>query len=824
MTKDGFMNANEDDEIIKDFLIECNEHLDLLDTGFVAIEQDYSDYKTLSAIFRSIHTIKGGAGMLGFHKLEKLSHAAENLLSSLRDGKLMMNTNMTTALLQTVDAIRHMLECIVQTSEDGEEAFLELIEILHQLLTHPNEAIASPPEKGRSKSKAKPKTELKKSTNEQSGKNNEHQDGLPDEITGEVIFEENIEMERLMPQIGVEEMSSSENEMSNTQDLVKNTLSLDEKNVLQVVEEMSSSENEAPNAQIASENSPALELKNHQPTEASIRINIDLLDKLMNLVGELVLSRNQVLQCISTQSDSNFIAVSQRLNLITSELQEGVMKTRMQPIGNVWSKFTRVVRDLSLSLNKKVNLEMYGKETELDKTLIEAIKDPLIHIIRNSLDHGIEMPAERLAAGKPEEGTLTLKAYHESGHVHIEVTDDGHGISPDKVKNKALSKGLISAEQAARMSERDALNLIFLPGLSTAEQITNVSGRGVGMDVVKTNIERINGTIDLQSVLNHSTSLKIKIPLTLAIIPALIITCCTNRYAIPQVNLLELVRLEANEVNQNIQFIMDTPIYKLRGKLLPLVYLSKEFNLAVEGDQGVPDDSVNIVVLQAGEIQFGLVVDYINDTQEIVVKPLNKLLKNLSIYSGATIMGDGNVSLILDPMGLARKAGVLAAQAQAEKVKEINHVNIDMDKRQTLLLLRSGESSLMAVPLNKVDRIEEFPVLNIETAGHQEVVQYRNSIMPLVWLTQSINAQSMDTLNTKDKVQVIVYSQDEKNVGIVVDHVYDIVEGVFTLHEKFSQVGVIGTAIIEDKVTEVIDIENIIQTVLPHYFDKPAVI
>ncbi|MDR3442999.1 MAG: chemotaxis protein CheW [Legionella sp.] len=777
------MNANEDDEIIKDFLIECNEHLDLLDTGFVAIEQDYSDYKTLSAIFRSIHTIKGGAGMLGFHKLEKLSHAAENLLSSLRDGKLMMNTHMTTVLLQTVDAIRYMLECIAQTSEDGEEEFLELIEILHQLLTNPNEAIVSP-----SKSKTESKTEAKKSTNEKYGENNEPQYA---ELTEEVLFEEHIEMERLIPPISVE---------------------------------MNSAENEAPNVQVASEHSLALESRNLQSTEASIRINIDLLDKLMNLVGELVLSRNQVLQCISTQSDSNFIAVSQRLNLITSELQEGVMKTRMQPIGNVWSKFTRVVRDLSISLNKKVNLEMYGKETELDKTLIEAIKDPLIHIIRNSLDHGIEMPADRLAAGKSEEGTLTLKAYHESGHVHIEVTDDGHGIAPDKVKNKALSKGLISAEQAARMSEHDALNLIFLPGLSTAETITNVSGRGVGMDVVKTNIERINGTIDLQSVIGHSTSLKIKIPLTLAIIPALIITCCTYRYAIPQVSLLELVRLEANEVNQNIQFIMDTPIYKLRGKLLPLVYLSKEFNLTVEGNQEVQDDSVNIVVLQAGEMQFGLVVDCINDTQEIVVKPLNKLLKNLSIYSGATIMGDGNVSLILDPMGLARKAGLLAAQAQADKLKEINSANTNMDKRQTLLLLRSGESSLMAVPLSKVERIEEFLVVNIETAGHQEVVQYRNSIMPLVWLNRSINTQSMDTLNIKDKVQVIVYSQDDKNVGIVVDHVYDIVEGVFTLHEKFSQVGVIGTAIIEDKVTEVIDIENIIHTVLPHYFDKHAVI
>ena len=633
-----------------------------------------------------------------------------------------------------------------------------------------------------------------------------HHESPPSNIIEEVIFEETIQFEKVNPQKMPQEVSISQ-EVSNT-----------------VVEEQSHDENDGLSASAIAEGPLSSESKGMQPTEASIRINIDLLDKLMNLVGELVLSRNQVLQCISTQSDSNFIAVSQRLNLITSELQEGVMKTRMQPIGNVWSKFTRIVRDLSISLKKKVNLEMHGKETELDKTLIEAIKDPLIHIIRNSLDHGIETPAERHAAGKPEEGTLSLKAYHESGHVHIEVMDDGHGISPDKVKNKALSKGLINTEQAARMSERDALNLIFLPGLSTAEQITNVSGRGVGMDVVKTNIERINGTIELQSVVGRSTTLKIKIPLTLAIIPALIITSGQNRYAIPQVNLLELVRLEADEINQNIQFVMDTPIYKLRGKLLPLVYLSKEFKVINEEEHAVESDSVNIVVLQAGEMQFGLVVDYINDTQEIVVKPLNKLLKNLSIYSGATIMGDGNVSLILDPMGVARKAGLLTTQAQNDKLKEMNTANKEMGTRQTLLLLRAGETNLMAVPLNKVDRIEEFSVASIETAGQQEVVQYRNSIMPLVWLANFINVRKVDTSHINDKVQVVVYSRDNKNVGIIVDHVYDIVEGTFKLHEKFSEVGVIGTAIIDDKVTEILDIENIIQTVLSHYFDEQAAI
>lgn len=560
------------------------------------------------------------------------------------------------------------------------------------------------------------------------------------------------------------------------------------------------------------------EIKSGVVAEQSIRINVELLDKLMNLVGELVLSRNQILQFISTMSDANFITVSQRLNLITSELQEGVMKTRMQPIGNVWSKFTRVVRDLSASCNKRVNLEMFGKETELDKTLIEAIKDPLTHIVRNSVDHGIEAPEIRRAAGKPEEGTLTLKAYHEGGHVNIEVHDDGGGISAEKVKAKALQKGLISADQASRMSEREALNLIFLPGLSTAERVTNVSGRGVGMDVVRTNIERINGTIDIQSKPGVFTTLKIKIPLTLAIIPALIVTCLGNRYAIPQVSLLELVHLEPEDVKTHIQFIKDTPLYRLRGKLLPLVYLVKELELIEEFDTKDNTTSINIVVLQAGEIQFGLVVDHINDTQEIVVKPLSKLLKNQFAFSGATIMGDGKISLILDVTGFARKAGLLTSNGQASKLKQMNQMHDEQNQKQTLLLLRAGVDKLMAVPMNKVERIEEFMISSIEAVGNQEVVQYRNSLMPLLRLGEFINNTKYVTEN-KDRVQVIVHSYGKGNFGLIVDHVYDIVEGSYTVHDHIKRKGILGTSVIEEKATEILDVDSIISSVLPHYFE-----
>jgi two-component system chemotaxis sensor kinase CheA len=735
----------DDDEIIQEFLVECNEHLDILDNGLVAIEQDPKDADTLSTIFRSIHTIKGGAGMLGYEKLEKLTHSAESLLSQLRDGKLNLNSQTITCVLKTSDAVRTMLQLISENNNDGSDDHQALIAELNMLQN------ASPGSDNRKKIK-KPKAAA------------QQQESKSDIECNDILFDEEIS--------GI---TLNESKKSN-EDQKQNSLA-----------------------------------------DASVRINVDLLDKLMNLVGELVLSRNQILQFNSTQSDSNFIAVSQRLNLITSELQEGVMKTRMQPIGNVWDKFNRVARDLATNCKKRVNLELFGSETELDKTLIEAIKDPLTHIVRNSIDHGIERPEVRRAQGKPEIGTLSLKAFHEGGHINIEIYDDGAGISVERIKAKAVEKGFISIEQALRLSERDAFNLIYIPGLSTAEQVTSISGRGVGMDVVRTNIERINGSIDIVSKPGEFTTIKIKIPLTLAIIPALIVTCNQHRYAIPQVSLLELVNLEDEDLHNNIKYIKDTPLYSLRGKLLPLIYLSKILNYpecpSVKSNHGI-----NIVILQAGETQFGLVVDQINDTQEIVVKPLSKLLKNQQAFSGATIMGDGKISLILDVSGIAKFTGLLSnSQPDSNPNQELQDEDSAIEK-QTLLLLSCNADKVMAVPLNKVDRIEEFPADSIEEAGVLEVVQYRDSIMPLLSLSKYINNYSAPA-KSKDKIQVIVHSEGTKNIGLVVDYVCDIVEGSYTLHESIKRKGILGTSIIEDKVTEIIDIDSILREALPqiHY-------
>jgi two-component system chemotaxis sensor kinase CheA len=471
--------------------------------------------------------------------------------------------------------------------------------------------------------------------------------------------------------------------------------------------------------------------------DANIRVGVVLLDKLMDLVGELVLTRNQILQFNTEREDATLNATAQRLNLITTELQEGVMKTRMQPIGVVWNNLPRVVRDMAVALGKQVRLEMVGAETELDRTIIEAIKDPLVHLVRNSCDHGIEPPEARVRAGKPPQGTLTLRAYHEGGHVTIEIIDDGAGVNVDRVKAKAIQKGLLGPEQVARMSDREALNLLFAPGFSTAEVVTNVSGRGVGMDVVKSNIERIGGVVDLTSRWGEGTTLKLKIPLTLAIIPGLVVTVGNSRssaregpghgerFVIPQVSLLELIRLEGEAGQKQIERIHGTRVYRRRGILLPIAYLNEVLGIESDTTTGV----VNIVVLQAEDHQFGLVVDGINDTQDIVVKPLGKQLKGLNCYAGATIMGDGHVVLILDVLGIGQRSGVLVESREQTRGAKEQKTQSGLEQ-QRLLLFRAGSFERLAVPLSLVARLEEFPRSSIEHAGGCQVVQYRNRILP----------------------------------------------------------------------------------------------
>lgn len=816
------------DDILKEFLTESLEGLDLLDTKFVMLEQNPDDRDTLASIFRTIHTIKGTCGFLGFGHLEKLTHAGENLLSLLRDGKLKFNREIASALLNMLDAVRTMLGEVEHTGGDGEEGYLSLIETLNRLKeggTAP--PVAAPPA-------PIPDTEPPPSDSESSHATAEiFLDAAHPKSTGPLPSLPPIPL----PPKGGNTIRVDSKPSPAPKPLPDNLVFFSEP-APSVGPVNSAPPPEPPPpepptqpaiAPVAPEPAPPERAKGAPsvsgggapPTiaESSIRVDVPLLDKLMNLVGELVLARNQILEYSVLQENSPLLAASQRLNLITSELQEGIMRTRMQPINNIWAKFPRVVRDLSVSCGKQVRVNMEGKETELDKSLIEAMKDPLTHLIRNAIDHGVELPAVRRAAGKSEEGCLLMRAYHESGQVHIEIGDDGAGINPVKLRNKALEKGLITQERATAMSDQDIRRLIFLPGFSTAEKITNISGRGVGMDVVKTNIEKIGGVIDLESELGHGTTFKIRIPLTLAIVPALIITSGKQRFAIPQVNLLELIRINEEQRDTAIEYVHSNPVYRLRGKLLPIVHLNRELELASGSTSGV----INIVVLQAGQHQFGLVVDQINDTQEIVVKPLDKVLQDIPVFAGATIMGDGRVALILDVLGIAQQARILSDSHDQNISAHLREAREREAERQTLLVVRSPGNGRLAIPLAPVSRLEEIELDQVEGAGDVDVVQYRGQILPLIRLGDILSERRTFDRSTPFEeggattslLQVIVFGDGPRRVGLIVDEILDIIQDVFEVKGRSTRTGVSSTLVIQGRVTELFDVQSFLQRVAP---------
>jgi two-component system, chemotaxis family, sensor kinase CheA len=766
------------DAIVKDFIVESYENLDRLDRELVGLEKNPGDRDALSSVFRTIHTIKGTCGFLGFGKLEAVAHVGENLLSRLRDRQIILTPEITTALLSMVDAVRQMLAQIEANGQEGERDDSPLIATL-TALQQPSVPVQPMP----APLAAKSILETPSVRNNIGDILMERAGVAPEEIERAAQRQKDGDP-RHMGEILVE------------QGVAKPADVVDALRVQQSSRAQTSA------------------------SESTIRVDVGLLDKVMNLVGELVLARNQVIQFGNRMKDATFVAASQRLNLITTELQEGIMKTRMQPIGNIWNQFPRTVRDVALSCKKEVSIEMEGKGTELDKTIIEAIKDPLTHLVRNSVDHGIELPEVRVKNGKDRTGRVILRAYHEGGQVIIEISDDGAGLNSERIRKKAIERGLISAERATRMSERDVLNLIFLSGFSTAEKITNVSGRGVGMDVVKTNVEKIGGTVDIQSGLGRGTTVRVKIPLTLAIIPALVVICGGGRYAIPQISLLELVRLEPNQSEKGIEMVQGAPVYRLRGRLLPLVYLDRELQLVTASPNPPVDDAINIVVLQADGRQFGLVVDQVKDTEEIVVKPLGKQLKTVKTFVGATIMGDGKVALILDVLGLAQRAGVVSAardRALTEKTGELaeNTKSLAAEK-QTFLLFAGPCDSRMAIPLNKLSRLEEFPVSRIETSGNQWVTQYRGQILPLIRLSLVMEERRNAALaaqpppKTGLTVQVLVLNHEGHLFGLVVERILDIVEDPASVKSVATRALVLYSAVIADRVTELLDIPAIL--------------
>jgi two-component system chemotaxis sensor kinase CheA len=773
------------DEIVREFLVESTENLDLLDRELVQLEKDPGNRATLASVFRTIHTIKGTCGFLGFTKLESVAHVGENLLSKLRDGEFALTRSIATALLQMVDAIREMLQSIETVGSEGERNDQPLIQTLVKLLSGEEVEATKPPNAAVILAPVAPA---------------EHAPPRAATNIGDILIEQGA----AQPQDVV--LAARIQQQGDPRHLGEIMVEQGTVKPQQVLE--------------------ALHTQQANPggvSESSIRVDVGLLDKLMNLVGELVLARNQVLQFSSTKEDAGINAPSQRLNLITTELQEGVMKTRMQPIGNIWDKFPRTVRDVAATCGKQIRLEMEGKETELDKTIIEAIKDPLTHIVRNSADHGIESPAERSTMGKSPEGRLLLRAYHEGGQVIIEISDDGAGLNPVKLKQKAIEKGLITAEQAAKMLEREAIHLIFLPGFSTAQKVTNVSGRGVGMDVVKTNIEKIGGTVDVQSDLGSGTTVKMKIPLTLAIVPGLVVHSAGKRFVIPQVSLVELVLIDDDQTRNGIEMVHGTPVYRLRGRLLPLAYLDKVLNLAKSCDGATAESkTMNMVVLQAENRQFGLMVDEIRDTEEIVVKPLGRRLKSIKAFAGATIMGDGKVALILDVLSVAQKAGIVSQHEDRTLASTEAESHDNANDKQTFLIFAGPDDARMALPLDKLARLEEFPASKVEKSGTQWVIQYREKILPLLQLNLLLEERRKSRRHpdapeeTKEplsgaSLQVLVCNDHERTIGLIVEKIVDIVENRAEVKSPATRAGVLYAAVIENRVTELLDLPAIVR-------------
>ena len=807
-----------DSDIVQDFLVESYENLDRLDRDLVGLEKNPQDKEALAGVFRTIHTIKGTCGFLGFNKLEKVAHVGENLLTRLRDGQLTLNPEITTALLSMVDAIRQMLKEIKATGQDGDADYPELRETLTRLLTPAGaHAQASPAQPSDSKplpsaevsaiinlappepappTPAEPPAETRKKTNDVPRK------PTRGKIGGVLVERGHVQPEDI-------ERALAEQEHGDRRRLGEILVALG----LARTEDV-----------LAAQQS--LEVKTQSTAADTIRVGVNLLDKLMTLVGELVLARNQLVQLTNALDDTGLQGVSERMNLIATELQEQVMKTRMQPIGNIWGQFPRTVRDVALGCGKEVVIEMVGKETELDKTIIEAIKDPLTHLVRNSVDHGIELPEVRVKSGKDRAGRLVLRAFHEGGQVNIEISDDGAGLNGERIRKKAVERGLITAEQAGRMPEREVFNMIFLPGFSTAEKVTNVSGRGVGMDVVKTNIEKIGGNVEVHSTRGAGTTVRVKIPLTLAIIPALVVTCGGDRYAIPQVSLLELVRIEAEQAHNAVEMVHGVPVYRLRGRLLPLVYLDRELRVAMDAPIANAEtkdnreaQNVSIVVLQADDRQFGLVVDEINDTEEIVVKPLRKQLKTIRTFAGSSIMGDGRVALILDVLGLAQRASVVTETHDRKVTGKAGESAANGAEKQTFLLFAGPGDSRMAIPLSTLARLEEFPVAQVEMSGTQWVTQYRGQILPLVRLDVVMEERrhkllAMQTLPTADSgpIQVLVLNHEERSFGLVVDRILDIVEDRADVKTAATRKSVLYSVLIGDRVTELLDIPAILRS------------
>jgi two-component system chemotaxis sensor kinase CheA len=755
------------DDLLRDFLTETGESLDVVDVELVRFEQEPNNTKILDNIFRLVHTIKGTCGFLGLPRLEALTHAAEALMGNFRGGRP-VTSEAVTLVLATIDRIKALLDELERNqteSEGNDQALIAQLQRMSAAAAAAPSTIDAP---------AQPPTERPARETE-----------IPPEVLERAL--------RMTREAQAHVNASIAGELKSTASQAA------AKGAVQGAPQGSTQAASAP----AADKSDAVGRDDDRPdakvASQSIRVHVDTLEYLMTMVSELVLTRNQLIEIVRRHEDSEFKAPLQRLSNVTAELQEGVLKTRMQPIGNAWQKLPRIVRDLSAELDKPIELEMYGADTELDRQVLDLIKDPLTHMVRNSADHGLETPAQRLAAGKPERGTIRLSACHEGGHIIIEISDDGRGLDIERIRAKAIAVGAASEAEIDKMTEAQVQNFIFTAGFSTVEKITSVSGRGVGMDVVRANIDQIGGTIDVKSIRGRGTTFTIKIPLTLAIISALIVQAAGDRFAIPQLAVLELVRVRSSSEHR-IEHIKDAAVLRLRNKLLPLVGLKTLLGIAPPAETKA--DSGFIVVTQVGSQTFGIVVDAVFHTEEIVVKPMSSTLRHIAMFSGNTILGDGSVILIIDPNGVLQAIGM--AETTRRTAEEERGVAGDAEEAATesMLVFRAGSPNPMAVPLSLVTRLEEIDARTIELSSGRPLVQYRGQLMPLV----PVNAEVR--IRTSGTQPLLVFSDDDRSMGLVVDEIVDIVDDRLDIELATERPGLIGSAVIKGQATDIIDIAH----------------
>ncbi len=816
------------DDLLNEFLTETFESLDVVDMELVKFEQDPNNSEILDNIFRLVHTIKGTCGFLGLPRLEALAHASETLMGKFRDG-VPVTGEAVTLILGSLDRVKEILAELESNETEPEGNDEDLISQL-DILAGIGDGVAGGAE----------------TENPAPG------DGLENVAEAPVVEDAGsgdgikiVQRELKAGEVTLDDLERAFQEADGPDDMgpppVPDTFKSAEP------------EEKAPEpTPVAVAKKPikvgkksaksGTDKKEVSVQNQSIRVNVDTLETLMTMVSELVLTRNQLLEMVRRHSDSEFHVPLQRLSSVTAELQEGVMKTRMQPIGNAWQKLPRIVRDLGNELDKKIELVMKGAETELDRQVLELIKDPLTHMVRNSADHGLETTQERIDAGKSELGKITLEAFHEGGHIIIRIAEDGRGLNTEKISQKIIQNGLATEAELEALSEEQIHRFIFRAGFSTATLVTNVSGRGVGMDVVRTNIELIGGSVDVKSKAGEGSIFSIKIPLTLAIVSALIVESNGQRFAVPQLNVVELVRARAGS-DHRIELINDTPLLRLRNKLLPLVKLSQILDIpnvipkgnddpcdiakmetaapcndsgqqAVEASAMETGEEGFIIVTKVGEKTFGIVVDSVFDTEEIVVKPMSYRLRENNLFSGNTILGDGSVIMIVDPNGVANKISGESFHQDKSEVVESETATTSGSQVISILLFKAGSDELKAVPLSLVTRLEEIDVETIERNNNRDLVQYRGKLMPLVYVDEDAKAKE------SGRQPILVFTDDDHAMGLVVDEIVDIVEERLDIEVEAMKPGMVGSAVIRDVATEVIDIGHYLPQAFDNWFHR----